>query len=63
LLRKPKRWITDPRGWNSNGSNILPWLPDLTNLWSYILSIVTIFSLTAILGCLAGIRTVMRHHD
>ncbi len=55
-LRRPKRWFFDPRGWNSNGSIKVSWMPDLTNLSSYLVSIATIFSLTGFLGWLAGIR-------
>ncbi len=55
-LTRPKRWIADPRGWNSNGSIELSWIPSLTNLWSYYVSVAAIISLTGFLGWLAGIR-------
>ena len=55
-LRRSKRWFFDPRGWNSNGSIKVSWMPDLTNLSSYLVSIATIFSFTGFLGWLAGIR-------
>lgn len=56
-LTKPERWIMDPRGWNSNGSVVLTWLPDMTNLLSYFVSIAAILSLSGILMWLAGIRS------
>lgn len=55
-LTRPKRWFIDPRGWDSKNHFVISWLPDLSNLLSYFVSIAAILSLTGILGWLAGIR-------